>query len=213
MKGMDILHGIKENARTALLPVIVMTADQDSEVDCLTLGAIDFISKPYPKQEIVLARIQRTIELYEDRDLIRWTERDHLTGLYNREFFFHYADQLDAYHPDTPTDAVMLDINHFHMINERYGKAFGDKVLKYVAEKLKNAVSSSDGIVCRIEADTFLIYCPHRTDYREILSNLCEQAETDFRLRARMGIYTGTDRTVDMEVSASEEGEEPTWTE
>ena len=70
MKGIDILHVIKGNARTALLPVIVMTADQNAEVECLSLGATDFISKPYPKQEIVLARIRRTIELFEDRDSI-----------------------------------------------------------------------------------------------------------------------------------------------
>ena len=73
--------------RTALLPVIVMTADQEAEVECLNLGATDFIPKPYPKQEVVLARILRTIELFEDRDIIRWTERDQLTGLYNKEYF------------------------------------------------------------------------------------------------------------------------------
>ena len=81
MKGIDILRSIKEEGPTALLPVIVMTADQNAEVECLSLGAVDFIPKPYPKQEIVLARIRRTIELYEDRDIIRWTERDQLTNV------------------------------------------------------------------------------------------------------------------------------------
>ena len=165
MKGVDILGRIKGNALTARLPVIVMTADQNAEVECLTLGATDFISKPYPKQEIVLARIRRTIEQFEDRDIIRWTERDQLTGLYNREFFYRYAAQHDEYHPEEPTDAIMLDINHFHMVNERYGKEFGDRVLRLVAEKLRAKVSDSDGIICRKEDDTFLIYCLHRSDY------------------------------------------------
>ncbi len=71
MKGIDILRSIKEEGPTALLPVIVMTANQNAEVECLSLGAVDFIPKPYPKQEIVLAQIRRTIELYEDRDIIR----------------------------------------------------------------------------------------------------------------------------------------------
>lgn len=69
----------------ARLPVIVMTSDSESEVECLSLGASDFIPKPYPRQQVVLARILRTIELYEDRDTLRWTERDQLTGLYNKE--------------------------------------------------------------------------------------------------------------------------------
>ncbi len=71
MKGIDILQRIKSDASTALLPVIVMTADQAAEVECLSLGAIDFIPKPYPQQEVVLARILRTIELFERRRLLR----------------------------------------------------------------------------------------------------------------------------------------------
>ena len=199
MKGVDILGRIKGNALTARLPVIVMTADQNAEVECLTLGATDFISKPYPKQEIVLARIRRTIELFEDRDLIRRTERDQLTGLYNREFFYRYAAQHDEYHPEEPTDAIMLDINHFHMVNERYGKEFGDRVLRLVAEKLRAKVSDSDGIICRKEDDTFLIYCLHRSDYGQILDGVCMQMETDYQIRARMGVYPDVDRGIDME--------------
>ena len=199
MKGVDILRRIKGNALTARLPVIVMTADQNAEVECLTLGATDFISKPYPKQEIVLARIRRTIELFEDRDIIRWTERDQLTGLYNREFFYRYAAQHDEYHPEEPTDAIMLDINHFHMVNERYGKEFGDRVLRLVAEKLRAKVSDSDGIICRKEDDTFLIYCLHRSDYGQILDGVCMQMETDYQIRARMGVYPDVDRGIDME--------------
>ena len=199
MKGVDILGHIKGNALTARLPVIVMTADQNAEVECLTLGATDFISKPYPKQEIVLARIRRTIEQFEDRDIIRWTERDQLTGLYNREFFYRYAAQHDEYHPEEPTDAIMLDINHFHMVNERYGKEFGDRVLRLVAEKLRAKVSDSDGIICRKEDDTFLIYCLHRSDYGQILDGVCMQMETDYQIRARMGVYPDVDRGIDME--------------
>ena len=49
MKGMDILRRVKSEDFNAQLPVIVMTADQDAEVECLNLGAIDFIPKPYPE--------------------------------------------------------------------------------------------------------------------------------------------------------------------
>ena len=199
MKGMDILRRIKSDGRTALLPVIVMTADQEAEVECLNLGATDFIPKPYPKQEVVLARILRTIELFEDRDIIRWTERDQLTGLYNREFFYHYAAQFDSFHTQIPTDAIVLDINHFHMLNDRYGREFGDEVLRRIAEILLESMKGTDGIVCRREADTFLIYCPHRSDYEDILEKACVEMGGNYHVRVRMGVYSEVDRTLDIE--------------
>ena len=199
MKGVDILRRLKSDARTVMLPVIVMTADQDAEVECLTLGAIDFIPKPYPQQKVVLARILRTIELSEDRDIIRWTERDALTGLYNREYFYRYSAQFDAHHKDTETDAIVLDINHFHLINERYGRTAGDDVLKKIAQKLLEAVQESGGIVCRKEGDTFLIYCPHRSDYTELLRSTSVEVGESSRVRLRMGVYSEVDKQIDME--------------
>ena len=199
MRGTEILKRIRSERHTALLPIIVMTADQEAEVECLKLGATDFISKPYPRQEVVLARIQRTIELFEDRDIIRWTERDQLTGLYNREYFYRYAVQFDTFHPQVATDAIVLDINHFHMLNERYGREFGDRVLRCVADKLLKAVSDSDGIVSRRGGDTFLIYCPHRGDYADILEEACVDIGDGHHLRVRMGVYSNVDRALDVE--------------
>ena len=199
MYGVEILRRIKADAVTAVLPFIVMTADQEAEVQCLNLGATDFIAKPYPKPEVVLARILRTIELFEGRDILRWTERDQLTGLYNPEFFFRYASQFDARHPDTPTDALLLDVNRFHMLNERYGKAFGDEALRRIADKLQQALHGAGGIICRKSADTFLAYCPHRSDYGDLLKLICDGIEEDFHARVRMGVYPNADRELDME--------------
>ena len=203
MHGLDVLKQMKADSRSARIPVIVMTAEKDAEVESLTLGAIDFIPKPYPQPKVIHARVLRTIELCEDRDIIRSTERDHLTGLYNREYFYRYAAQYDVYHKDQPTDAIVLDINHFHIINERYGKGYGDEVLKRIGEKVLDAVRASGGIVCRREADTFLAYCPHRGDYAEILENasvtLRGDGRNENRVRLRMGVYASVDKSIDIE--------------
>ena len=203
MHGLEVLKQMKADSTTARIPVIVMTAEKDAEVESLTLGAIDFIPKPYPQPKVIHARVLRTIELCEDRDIIRSTERDHLTGLYNREYFYRYAAQYDVYHKDQPTDAIVLDINHFHIINERYGKGYGDEVLKRIGEKVLDAVRASGGIVCRREADTFLAYCPHRGDYAEILDNasvlLRGDGSSENRVRLRMGVYSNVDKTIDIE--------------
>ena len=203
MHGSQVLRFLRSDPKYTAIPVIVMTADSDAEVECLNLGAIDFIPKPYPRQKVILARINRTIELSEDRDILRWMERDHLTGLYNKEFFYHYATQFDMFHKDEPTDAVVLDINSFHMINDRYGKAFGDELLRRIAKQALRLFAGSDGMVCRSVADTFLIYCLHREDYSEKLEALSvllnEDDKSDIRVRLRMGVYSDVDKSLDIE--------------
>ena len=202
LHGFEILRRLNADPNLARLPVIVMTADSDAELECLNLGAIDFIPKPYPQREIVLARIRRIVELSEDRDLLRWTERDQLTGLYNKDFFFRYAAILDDYHKSLSTDALVLDVNRFHTINDRFGKASGDKVLRRIAEQALDLVRSSGGIVCRSEADTFFIYCPHREDYGAILEKLSvslEDGDGETRVRLRMGVYCNADKSLDIE--------------
>ena len=203
IKGIDVLRQINDSPVFSHLPVIVMTSDNEAEVECLTLGAIDFIPKPYPPSKVILARIHRTIELSEGRDAIHWTERDHLTGLYNKEFFYHYAVQLDHYHKGTETDAVVIDVNRFHTINDRYGKSRGDAVLKRIAELALETVIEVGGIICRSEADTFMLYCPHRTDYDALLKKLTFTIEDEeagkSQVRIRMGVYSNVDKSLDIE--------------
>ena len=203
LSGTDMLRRMKETPATAQIPVIVLTSDQTAEIESLELGAIDFIPKPYPQPGVILARIRRTIELSEDRDIIQSTERDPLTGLYNREYFYRYAEQFDQFHGEMEMDAIVLDIYHFRMINERFGTAQGDSVLRRVGEGVRAAVQEAGGIVCRREADTFLVYCPHRTDYEEILRSASIALEGDVsrenRLRLRMGVYANVDKAIEME--------------
>ena len=202
MTGMEVLKQVGEDMELSRIPFIVLTADQEAEVECLGLGAMDFIPKPYPAADVVLARIRRTIELSEDRDLIQSTERDGLTGLYAKEFFFRYAGQYDQRHRDQAMDAVLLDVNHFHMLNERYGKAYGDQVLLQISDGIREALREKGGIACRREADTFLIYWPHREDYRELLESTLAGPEDEMetrRIRLRCGIYENVDRSIDIE--------------
>ena len=196
MGGIQVLSLMKDNSAYSNLPVIVMTADSASEVECLNLGAIDFIPKPYPQPDVILARIRRTIELSEDRDTLKWTERDLLTGLYNRNFFFHYAVQLDLFHKDAPIDAIVVDINNFHTVNDRLGRERGDEILRSIARKAQEFAEGTGGIACRSGADTFMIYCPHIDDYRKLLKKLSEGEDG---IRLRMGVYPDVDKAVEID--------------
>ena len=201
MHGLEVLRRLKDDRRYARLPVIVLTADKEAEVESLSIGAIDFIPKPYPQPKVVHARVLRTIELSEGQNIIRETEFDHLTGLYNKEYFYHYAERFDIYHKELATDAIVLDINHFHMINERYGKTYGDQTLKGVGERIRNFIKDSDGIACRCDADRFFIYCPHCNNYEDILSaaTVAMDSNNETKVRLRMGVYSNVDKSIDID--------------
>ena len=93
---------------------------------------------------MIRARIARTIELAEDRRIIRATERDELTGLYTSEYFYSYCEQFDKVYPETDMDSVCIEVDRFHILNERFGKAKGDEVLKSIAECLRKNFSPID---------------------------------------------------------------------
>jgi diguanylate cyclase (GGDEF)-like protein len=185
------------------VPVIILTTDQKAELDCLRIGAMDFIPKPYPDIEIVKARINKCIELSEDRDLIRHTERDKLTGLLNKDYFFRYVYRLDHIYKDTTLDAVVCDVNRFYAINQQYGRKFGDRVLSDIGAALRKLARQIGGIGCRQGGDTFLLYCPHREDYasllRQFTADIFAEEETADKVSLRFGVFANAKREPDAE--------------
>ncbi|MBR3016950.1 MAG: amino acid permease [Clostridia bacterium] len=203
MSGMEVLKVMKEEAELCDIPVIVMTADQSAEVDCLKIGAIDFIPKPYPDPEIIQARVNRCIELSEKRSIIQSTERDGLTGLFNLDYFLRFVRMYDQHYMDMPMDAIVLDVNHFHMLNERYGKQYGDSILARIGKRVRQISHEVGGLGCRRSADTFYIYCPHQEDYGSILDKASEglvgEDVSEDRVRLRLGVYSHVDKSLQIE--------------
>ena len=83
---------------------------------------------------------------------------DPLTGVYNRRYFNHVIEQemLRSGRYDHPIGFLMIDINKFKEINDRYGHQIGDEVLQEVAKLLQGQVRESD-IVVRYGGDEFLL--------------------------------------------------------
>ena len=204
MPGQEVLRRVKDDPATRGIPVIVASGDRAQEIACLQAGAADFIQKPYPEAGVIRARVRRAIELSEDREILRSTERDPLTGLYNREFFLSYAAQFDHFHPRVAMDAIVLDINRFSILAERHGRTYADAVLRRVGERVREMVHSDGGLVCRGGTDVFLVYCPHREDYKALLENASaglnvDEPHPNSRVRLRMGVYSNVDKSVDVE--------------
>ncbi len=204
LSGMELLKIMGDDEELSRIPVLVQTSSQEhsDEIECLKLGAVDFIMKPY-NPEVLKTRVKRVIELYEGIQTINLTERDGLSGLLTREFFYRYAGQEDELNPEADMDAYHVDINHFHLLNARYGKEYGDRVISKLGANIYSEMRMSDGMACRLDADTFLIYTPHRSDsYSEFLdritANLSDETENIF-IRMRMGVYPHVSKSIPLE--------------
>ena len=90
MDGFEVIEKIEGDENLKNIPVIVMTSEKDAEVKSIKLGASDFSTKPFDMPEVILARCERIIRLYEDNSIIKAAEKDDLTGLFTREFFIEY---------------------------------------------------------------------------------------------------------------------------
>ena len=192
MDGFTLIKEIKKDDKYTNIPIIVITGDKNSELEALTLGAVDFITKPFDLTEIIMARINRSIELSENRIIVSASERDELTDVYNKHIFEEYVGRIDKYHHDNKMDTIVLNVSHFHLYNELYGRNEGDKVLICIANVLKDIARDNDGIVARIQKDYFSLYIKHLDDYDKLFNDINNCLRDKYNLSnvtIRLGIY------------------------
>ena len=199
MDGFELIEIIKNDEKLRSIPIIVMTSEKDAEVKSIKLGASDFITKPFDMPDVILARCERIIELQEDKNLINAAEKDHLTGLYTKDFFTEYIRQIEKYNPEKKMDIMVINIEHFHLINELYGRKQGDKVLICIADILSKLFEQTQDIGCRTEADYFYVYSENGTNYDDVLVGLLsglEESVPSSHVRLRMGVYSDVDKSL-----------------
>jgi diguanylate cyclase (GGDEF)-like protein len=124
------------------------------------------------------------LELAYDLDVAKkhaenMASTDALTGLNNRRAFFEKAATLFAFckRSQEPISALMLDIDHFKIINDTYGHAAGDVALRNLAQLLKTNLRDSD-IPCRFGGEEFAVLLPN--------TNALEAMEMANLLKKRM---------------------------
>jgi len=122
------------------LAIIGISASPDEGVAArlLKYGANEFIFKPFSYEELS-CRIAQNLEMMEQIETIREVaNRDYLTGLHNRRFFFERGQEI--YHNATqealPLAIAMIDIDNFKTLNDTYGHDVGDIVLKHCSHLL-----------------------------------------------------------------------------
>jgi len=135
----------------------------------------------------------------KERALISAVELDSLTKLYNKNFFFEYANRIHQRSPEPEMDAIVINIEQFHSVNELNGREFGDQVLRMLGEEIRAFLSQSNGIGARFDADRFDIFCKPQPDYQTLLDHFqrkVNQMAHDATINLRMGVapwQKGTD--------------------
>ena len=189
--GFEVLAYVHGSKALNSIPIIVLTAEKDAELRALQMGAADFITKPFDMHEVILARVNRIIELSEGRQLISAAEHDKLTMLYNRNFFFEYANRILLHMPQWQMDAIVINIEQFHTVNELNGREFGDNVLRIIGNEIRAFLGETEGIASRFEADRFDIFCRQQPDYQVLLDRFQRKVDgisENVRIRLRMGV-------------------------
>ena len=137
------------------VPVIILTAEDDAErkAELLARGASDYVTKPFHEKELLArVRIHHKLkvlqdELREKNELLeQLSVTDPLTGLFNRRHLMSKLEKelarMDRYRH--PLSVVMIDLDHFKQVNDQYGHAMGDEVLRNVGRLLREEVRTTD---------------------------------------------------------------------
>lgn len=163
MPGMDgfvLLKKLQEEVITQHTPVILITSLNDAvdEERGLTLGAVDYITKPY-HPHIVRARVNTHIKLYHYWQQIEQQAMvDPLTGVSNRRSYdaSYYSKWQDAIRLKVPISLCMMDIDKFKIYNDSFGHPAGDKVICAVAKTVDSSLRRSTDFFARYGGEEFV---------------------------------------------------------
>jgi two-component system, cell cycle response regulator len=170
MDGLEVLRIVKARADEHFIPVIILSvkSDLDSKVTGLRIGADDFLAKPFAEAEI-LARCAAMLRIKSLQDQLRRTQQklaeqaitDELTGLKNRRAFDERLQEefRRAQRYTDPVSLIMIDLDHFKRVNDRYGHPFGDVVLRGAAEEIRASTRDPD-ICARYGGEEFAVILP-----------------------------------------------------
>lgn len=181
LDGLSLVHAIRasENGEKTYIMMLTSKSDESSFTAAFKIGVDDFITKPVKKHEIharltaavrlinlrqqLEDRIEEAAVLNEqltrtNRQLDRLASIDSMTGLLNRRVAM---GRMIKWWQKTLVDhevmsCAIIDIDHFKSVNDRFGHAFGDRILMNVAHRLEQAFGEK-AVVARFGGEEFVV--------------------------------------------------------
>ncbi|MFA5233072.1 MAG: diguanylate cyclase [Sulfurimonas sp.] len=189
MNGLELTSEIRKTYSKNDLSIIAISSSSNDDTTALFLknGANDYIKKPFSKEEFS-CRINNSIEALENIHAItNHANRDFLTGLYNRRYFF--ADMQNyfekALKESEPFAIAMIDIDNFKKINDTYGHDTGDMAINGLADILRANTSQND-IVSRFGGEEFCVAL------KNVSANKALEIFEKLREKVQNSVFTST---------------------
>lgn len=184
--GLELASVIRQQAAYVSLPIVYLSGEQhlDRQLEALARGAEDFLTKPISPAHLISIVTTRALR---GRQLKNLLVRDSLTGLLNH---VHLKDKLRlevarAARVDHPLALAMLDLDRFKEINDTYGHASGDRVIKNLARMLQHRLRRTD-VIGRWGGEEFAVILPD-TGMAEALRVLEDLREGFARMPQEVG--------------------------
>lgn len=180
----------------------IAMGDYETEIQVSSTDEVGYLAKAMNSmREAVLQRSLR---------IQRMAFNDELTGLYNRLAFNQGVHQAISTHADSQQklSVIVINIHRFKPINQTLGRDFGDDLLRYVGQVLKQHVLSEQDMVARLDADEFAVMLQHTdqakaTRYADKIQQVFEQPVSvqgqAIDVRTGIGIALYPDHGVDEE--------------
>ncbi|NNJ91535.1 MAG: diguanylate cyclase [Gammaproteobacteria bacterium] len=159
MDGFEVCQKIRAKHGKDEMGIIGISGTDGERVSSrfLKSGANDFLSKPFGYEEL-LCRVNQNLETLDHIEMIRdAANRDYLTKLYNRRYFFREGTALfqKAVKKGSPVSVAMMDIDFFKKVNDEQGHDGGDEALRHIAKILSDMFP--DVLVSRFGGEEFCI--------------------------------------------------------
>jgi two-component system, cell cycle response regulator len=170
LNGVDVCRQMRRHRPEPYTYVLLLTANdaKESVVEGLDSGADDYLTKPFNPQELK-ARIRvglRLLELednlVEAREAMRFkATHDTLTGVANRGAILEMLDReiIRSRREGLSLGVLIVDLDHFKLVNDNYGHLAGDDVLREVTRRMQSEIRPYDA-VGRYGGEEFLILLP-----------------------------------------------------
>jgi len=209
--GIDTVSNVRSISKS--LPIIVLTGIDNDELgeQAIQQGAQEYLNKNELSGRMLARIIKYAIKRKKmDEKLETLALTDPLTGLYNRRYFFErgWNEYVRARRYQHHLAVIMLDLDFFKQINDKYGHACGDMVLMRVAKLFSQTLRDVD-LVARFGGEEFIILIPETdkvgVDFvaqrirQEIYDTPMEHNGKNFNITASLGIALIEDVVGDFE--------------
>lgn len=181
--GLRLCSQFRSQELTRQTPILLFIESEDTArlAKGLELGVNDYLVEPIDRNEL-LARTQTQIRRKRFQDSLRTNFQrnlslaltDSLTGLYNRRYLEVHLENLmqRVLHGGRAFALLVIDIDHFKQVNDEYGHAVGDDVLREISNRLAHSVRNFD-LVARMGGEEFVVVMPDASN--EVMTAVAER--------------------------------------